>query len=226
MRRRKLFRAYDLGNDKQLNRLEFVALCSEVLWHVPQELIETAVANVIVARASGRTRNRVYWKGKADSCDRWARAVIPTAYVLCLILLFNLDLTDHYADGDDDSGAGSGGALVSQPPPPPPPQRIRGLGPFALRPEGIIGVVVYGTAMLVAVLAGIQLHKQAQREGEREQERLEKASRTSVQTRIARMGTRLPSFAAAAGGGDSDGGAPDARVHPLPDEQKDAHTEH
>lgn len=65
--------------DGRLNRLEFVALCSEVLWHVPEALIETAAANVAVARSSRKKRNRVYWSAKAQLCDRWARASIPSA---------------------------------------------------------------------------------------------------------------------------------------------------
>ena len=47
---------------------------------MPQALIETAVANVVVARSMRQKRNRLYWRSKADACDRWARTTIPSAY--------------------------------------------------------------------------------------------------------------------------------------------------
>lgn len=128
----------------------------------------------------------MYWSGKAELCDRWSRTAIPSAYFLCLILLFNLDLTDPYAGDAHGGGDAAHGAHEG---------RIRGLGPFSVHSSGVVGALVYLGAALLAALASMQLLRRAERSGEREQAGFREASRASVETRaedLIRRGEATP----------------------------------
>ena len=87
-----VFDQYDYSKNGELNRVEFVAMCADVLWHVPQEVIDTALANIKIARKSNLHRNCMHRKRLAANLDSWARVVIPIVYLFCLIIEF----TDTY----------------------------------------------------------------------------------------------------------------------------------
>ena len=131
---------YDSSHDGRLNRFEFCRLCADQLWDVPIGVLERAVDNLQRAKSSNKRRNQVYWASIADSIDSWARVYVPLAYFFSLvrlhtpflppslpfpslthsfdhssslkkqILIFNIDLRDHYMDEykydiDDKDGA-------------------------------------------------------------------------------------------------------------------------
>ena len=169
--RKAIFRKYDFVPDGGLNRVEFVALCTAVLWRVPTPLIEAAMANMLVARNAHRKRNATYWKRQAAMCDRYARSLIPTGYILTLIVLFNLDLSDYYADENHPSVD----------------VMIRGLGPASISPTGTTYIAVYSGAVLAIGSAWAMLLRRAKRTGARLQEGLKEASRSSVEVRVANI---------------------------------------
>lgn len=111
--RKALFGQYDFFKDGRLSRVEFVAMCMDVLWHVPQDLLQMAISNLDVARKSRKQLNGMYWKTVAGRMDSWARVIIPASYVLALVVLFNVELTDGYTTDNAPSFSGFGPAQLS-----------------------------------------------------------------------------------------------------------------
>ena len=53
-----------------------------------------------VAKDAQTRRNKAYWTETARWADLWARVAIPGLYLLALIIVFNIELTDNYLEDD------------------------------------------------------------------------------------------------------------------------------
>merc|ERR1712196_747008 len=86
--------SFDL--DGQLDRTEFIDLCSRVLWDLDIDNLEKATDNYIACKLVLKERANKMWKRTAARLDRQAGIVVPTLYAACMVFLFGLDLDDDY----------------------------------------------------------------------------------------------------------------------------------
>ena len=93
-----MFDKFDFVADRRLSRVEFVTMCADVLWNASESLIGHALENISVCRRARATRNNTYWRKVAEESDAWCRMIIPALYLFSLVVLFNVDMTDNYAD--------------------------------------------------------------------------------------------------------------------------------
>ena len=92
--------AFDRANmikDEHLTRSEFCELCRLELWDVPLSMINLAVDNMLIASGVIKERTSQKWKRVADMVDVRARTILPSGYIVTMIVLFNLDFRDDYA---------------------------------------------------------------------------------------------------------------------------------
>lgn len=94
--RGEIFTAYDFVVNGKLNRMEFLTLCRDVLWEVPGTQLEAAVVNMQQTRNAQTNRNRAYWQALSARLDSTCRVVVPPIYILCQVVLFNLNFDDNY----------------------------------------------------------------------------------------------------------------------------------
>ena len=163
--RKTIFKKHDFISDGKLNRVEFVGMCADVLWDVPMDLMWQAMENMDVARKSRVKRNSVYWHGVAASLDGWARYVLPGVYIFALIILFNLDLSDRYADG----------ALTQE------EQAFYGFGPTSLTTTGIVMIFVYSLGIVAISYSTHRLNWISKKREAEVQAKLKDASRASAE---------------------------------------------
>ena len=180
--RKSVFRKHDFIADGKLNRVEFVGMCAAVLWDVPTNLIWQAMENMDIARKSRAKRNKVYWNGVANSLDGWARYVLPGLYIFVLIIVYNLDLTDNYAD-----------ASLTQT-----EQAFYGFGPASINAQGTAMIIIYTVGVIVVTFASYKLNRISTMKEAKLQEVLKAASRDSVEdmtklTQISARQAALPS---------------------------------
>jgi len=142
--RHAVFKSHDSVADGRLNRVEFVALCFDVLWHVPRPLIEIAMSNVHISRKAKQRNNKVHWEKMASKLDSWARVTIPVAYGFCLVIIFNIELKDPYTE----------------------PQNVEmfdGVGEVIFSVSDILWMILYLLAIAVVTVATYFLNRAAQR---------------------------------------------------------------
>ena len=147
-KRKEIFHTYDHvynGVHRGLSRHEFVTMCNDVLQHVPEELFEPALKNVKYAENARTVRNVAYWQEVAKATDRWACFIIPVLYILALIILFNIDLTDDHASESKSAEEA----------------RFSGIGPASFTTTGIVSVVLYCIAIAIISFAWVQLTRGA-----------------------------------------------------------------
>jgi len=94
--RPNVFKKYDVVADGQLNRMEFVKLCVDILWNTPTQLIDMMVENMLKSRNAKENSNQAYWSGVAKVVEQRARIAIPLVYFFLLAILFNIDMRDPY----------------------------------------------------------------------------------------------------------------------------------
>mmetsp|Transcript_37173 Transcript_37173/g.74300 ORF Transcript_37173/g.74300 Transcript_37173/m.74300 type:complete len:350 (-) Transcript_37173:454-1503(-) len=94
--REKVFLEADKVADNVLTRMEFCELCRNYLWEVPLPTLEKSAENLRLARQALRDRHKCYWKNMADQLDGYARPVLPSAYIMILVIMLNLDFRDDY----------------------------------------------------------------------------------------------------------------------------------
>jgi len=137
-KRAEVMRRFDASGDGKLNRFEFCKLCVEELWDVSWRSLEIAVQNMTMARSSRKRRNNAYWNRVAERTDASARAIVPSLYILAMIYIFSIDLTDDY---DSD---------VNVP-------MFSGFGHIRLPTGGAVAIGVYCAAFLLALAAWLQV---------------------------------------------------------------------
>lgn len=165
--RRKVFQTYDLVADGKLNRVEFVTMCVEQLWHVPIAQLKTAMENMNVARKSQTRRNASYWSSVATKTDHISRTCIPLLYLLALIIVFNLELSDNY----DEAGAGS--------------VMFKGLGPAKVSDTGVALIVVYVVTTIVIGASWFKMREMVTRDAIKMQQKLKIACQSSLEIYVA-----------------------------------------
>ena len=93
----QIFQAYTFRCPKGgLNRMEFVQVCKDCLWSVPHTALELSLVNLTQVREARKERYAAHWKELSSTVDRWSGRIIPLAYVICLLVIFHIDLTDDY----------------------------------------------------------------------------------------------------------------------------------
>ena len=161
--RKQIFESHDpieLGDSRGLNRVEFVSMCAEVLADLPISYIERAMQNMQFGRSARAVMNNAYWVNVAKSLDRWASFTVPLLYFLSLIIMFNLDLSDNYADeAHPEQGV------------------FDGIGPARMTIPGIVGTVLYVVAVVLLAVAWVQLRSRAAKQRGKQQEELREAGR-------------------------------------------------
>ena len=82
--------------DESIVPSEFMQVCTELLWDVPLDLLETLheTATQVVEQRS--KRDLLYWNRVAKRVDRHSRLWIPAMYYSLLIVLINVDFRDNY----------------------------------------------------------------------------------------------------------------------------------
>jgi hypothetical protein len=111
--------------------------------------------------AAGKRANSNYWKGVASKLDVWARVVVPSLYVFCLLAIFHLDLTDDY-ETDPTS------------------EMFNGLGPRQLSDRGVKSVLVYFCVIVTCALCGYIMHRFNVKEDARRQAKYLEVSSTAT----------------------------------------------
>lgn len=101
-----IFKQYDLVSDNQLNRMEFCRLCSDHLWHIPSDLLEKMVDNLCATNNASKTANDNYWNDMSVRIEKRSRVVMPALYILAMIILFNLEMTDNYFNTNEPMFSG------------------------------------------------------------------------------------------------------------------------
>jgi len=160
LQRQKLFDNYDTMKDGRLNRIEFVQLCCDELWDVDIPTLEMAVDNMRKARDSRKTRNAARWTRVANQADQYARCGIPALYVACLIVIFNLDLSDDYSNPDVEM--------------------FWGLGPAHLTVTGSIMITCYISILLIIFGMWFKMTRLARAQITKQEREFKKASLTAV----------------------------------------------
>ena len=127
-----MMQMYDTSGDGKLNRSEFCLLCIEQLWDIPIRSIELGVENIQDAATSVKRRNKAYWSMMSAKLDAWSRIIVPVVYMLSLVLVFNIDLTDDYATN-------------------PAATMFDGLGPTVLTGRGILFIGLYSLLVVFGI---------------------------------------------------------------------------
>ena len=210
MSRERLFEKYDFIADGRLNRVEFVTMCNEILSHVPMEQLQLAMDNMTTARKSRARRNRKIWRNTAASCDIWARYFIPVLYFMCLLIVFNLKLTDNYVLDDSNTtiqceswirtpGEHDNKTLKSATRADGSCEMFSGLPDIELTPRGWAIIILYIVCCVVVGSLWILVKKLAEKSREKQQNALKIATRQAVD-RSVRSGTmsNLSKYAPAA----------------------------
>lgn len=138
---------FDLNDDGRLNRLEFVQLCVSEMWHVPLAVLERAAQNMKDAKMGHQRRAAAYWRALATRTDSWSRVAVPCLYVLSLLVLFNLELSDEY----------------QQPNTP----MFDGLGPAAINERGVVALVAYTGILVFFLVAWALMRRVGSRRAEK-----------------------------------------------------------
>ena len=152
--RKESFRKADfVGADAQLNRLEFMDLCTYELWNVPIPQIELAVENANAVRESHRNMIRAKWRRIAEQVDAWSARTVPFLYGLSQILIFNLDLTDDYDQPGKNVVMGTDAVHV----------RRYGRGSATGMGMGVASLIVYIAAIVLCVVASYLMRSATKR---------------------------------------------------------------
>ena len=178
----------DLDRDARLNRVEFVTMCNEILSHVPMEQLQLAMDNMTTARKSRARRNRKIWRNTAASCDIWARYFIPVLYFMCLLIVFNLKLTDNYVLDDSNTtiqceswirtpGEHDNKTLKSATRADGSCEMFSGLPDIELTPRGWAIIILYIVCCVVVGSLWILVKKLAEKSREKQQNALKIATR-------------------------------------------------
>lgn len=140
-----VFNTYDANKDGTLTRLEFCEFCRDLLWRVPEPVLQNAMHNLAEARLGKNRANTAYWKAMATKLDKVARVIVPALYFFALAVrasassrailsawpltraftqhpqvVFSLDMSDGY----------DGGAPM-----------FKGLGPTGIKIPGLVRAV-------------------------------------------------------------------------------------
>jgi len=98
-----VYRRFDNNGDNFITQEEFIELCTQLLWELPM----TATQNFVEATANKLQRNKTYWNLVAKQIDTISRFFFPSLYLISMIILFSLDLSDDYSqDGAPDMFSG------------------------------------------------------------------------------------------------------------------------
>ena len=106
MVREGIFKAYDMGAGGTLNRLEFVMMCEDHLWNVPEDLMKQMSENLILAKTARTNSNSAHWASLANDIEKQCRIWVPMAYILSMIIVFSLDMSDKYETGSYPTESG------------------------------------------------------------------------------------------------------------------------
>jgi len=80
----------------RLQRIQFCEMCMGELWDVPIAQLERAVKSMQSVKSGAKRRAKAYWSRLAAKTDDWSRIVVPVLYIIALVVVFNLELTDDY----------------------------------------------------------------------------------------------------------------------------------
>jgi len=122
-----VIRECDEDRSGVISQEEFIDLCAQQLWNVPEELLSQAADNFISASANTTERNLEYWRQVAHQVDRGARFTVTAAYVWVMLWIFHVDLNDGY---EQQQKIGSI------------PQSIRGIADVTISDRGIVRLTV------------------------------------------------------------------------------------
>lgn len=100
-----LFNTY-LENLVELNCLQFVRMCKDCLWMVPREQLMTAQQTLCAQFEERHRSNNNYWRRVAQQVERWSRIIVPSLYLLTLVILFSLDFSDPYSKAGTEMYSG------------------------------------------------------------------------------------------------------------------------
>ena len=70
------------------------------MWNAPLKLLIQATRNYVSASMNTLERNLAYWRTVANQIDNLARSTIPISYLLILVALFSMDMSDNYEQGE------------------------------------------------------------------------------------------------------------------------------
>ncbi len=91
-----------------VSRVEFVRVCSELLWDTPDDVLEAACAAYKAAVTSVCVSSESYWTKLSQKIDEEARLYIPGSFLMCLFLLFGANFEDDYGLSDFDRAQPAG----------------------------------------------------------------------------------------------------------------------
>lgn len=111
--RGKILKRFDPNEDGNFSRVEFCEMCYETMWNVPPAFLERAVNNLKSAREGKKQQYNLRWRAMAEKIDNWSRAVIPLLYLLSMLVVFNIKLSDNYEEKGSVMFEGLGPATFS-----------------------------------------------------------------------------------------------------------------
>ena len=134
----------------------------------------------------------------ASSLDGWARWLGPALYIFVMIIVFNLDLTDRYADNSLTQAE----------------QSFYGFGPASLTAQGTVMIIVYTVGVITVAYASHKLNSISRLRAEELQAILKTASREEVENMTKQQTEARASMSASPGRQDLLEGGRLSRVQP------------
>jgi len=95
-------KATRFGGDQMLVLSEFIEVSEILLREVSKELVEAGFENFMSCREMIQMRHNRRWRALSLRIDDWCRIWVPTLYITCLALVFNISFDDGY--GPDKNG--------------------------------------------------------------------------------------------------------------------------
>jgi len=196
------------ASDESITRLEFIMLCREALSHVPPSRLHDAVHNLRAVRNAPRRRVKLHWQSVSRRLDRYGRMVVPYTFLLAMIFIFNLELTDDYEINDLGRESSTGDASFT------------GIGPNGAKFTST-GWLFLTLALVIGAVCFLSWWQFDHAAAKALKRRRERERRALHQTTLRATSAAAPLNAEARGNADARGNATygDANVHTVPSER-------
>ena len=79
----------------KVSRIDFVRVCSNLLWDVPDEVIRESCNAYKNAVNTAKNNSENYWSDLAQTIDETSRIFIPGTFLICLFILFGTEFYDN-----------------------------------------------------------------------------------------------------------------------------------
>ena len=149
----------DDAMDGRLMRIEFVELCTQLLWRYSEQQLERGALNFHAVRACERQERRTRYRTLGKRIDRWCLAFVVPIYTCCLLVLFVLDFNDDiyaYAPASNRSVVFQTADDVCLPPRNPQPDGTCAYNPPEMY-SGIYSLSIAWDSALKAIFAPVAL---------------------------------------------------------------------